>query len=405
MKTFPKSIGWCFPLLRFPGNSSWRMPAVGALVCWLGLLLAAPVIAEPGRVTLARVPNDGIQPQAAVDGSGVVHLIYFKGKPGGGDVYYVNQQPGRDSFSTPIQVNTQRGSAIAVGTIRGPQLALGRNGRVHVAWNGSQEAATHRGAPMLYTRRNDAGTAFEPERDLIHDTVGLDGGGSVAADPVGNVYVMWHASPPDNSEGETRRAVYLAWSSDDGKTFAREKPVNPKPTGACGCCGMKAFADRRGNVFALYRAAGEKVNRDEILLVSRDHGATFEIANAHPWNVATCPMSSAAIAETASGLLAAWETAGQVYFAPVDGKTLKVGKSVAPPGSGKRKHPVAISNAQGDTLVTWAEGTGWQRGGVVAWQVFDASGQPKEKGRTDGVPVWSLVAAVARNDGSFVIFY
>ena len=376
-----------------------------ALVWLVGSLLAAPAFAEPGRVTLARVPNDGIQPQASVDGNGVVHLIYFKGKPGGGDIYYVRQQPGKENFTTPMQVNSRSGSAIAVGTIRGPQLALGRNGRVHVAWNGSQDATTHPGAPMLYARLNDAGTAFEPERDLIHDTVGLDGGGSVAADPAGNVYVMWHASPPGNTEGETQRAVFVARSSDDGKTFAREKPVNPKPTGACGCCGLKAFADGRGNVFALYRAAAVKVNRDEILLVSRDHGATFEIANAHPWNVATCPMSSASLVETKSGVLAAWETVGQVYFTSVDGKMLKVSKPVSPPGSGKRKHPAVISNSQGDVLLAWAEGTGWQRGGAVAWQVFDANGQPKEKGRAEGVPVWSLVAAVARKDGSFVIFY
>ena len=42
---------------------------------------------------------------------------------------------------------------------------------------------------MLYTRLNDAGTAFEPQRDLIRMARGLDGGGAVAADGVGNVYV------------------------------------------------------------------------------------------------------------------------------------------------------------------------------------------------------------------------
>jgi DNA-binding beta-propeller fold protein YncE len=42
---------------------------------------------------------------------------------------------------------------------------------------------------MLYARLDDAGTAFEPQRNLIQVAAGLDGGGSVAADQAGNVYV------------------------------------------------------------------------------------------------------------------------------------------------------------------------------------------------------------------------
>ena len=37
-------------------------------------------------------------------------------------------------------MNSQAGSAVAAGTIRGAHLALGRKGRVHVAWNGSGTA-------------------------------------------------------------------------------------------------------------------------------------------------------------------------------------------------------------------------------------------------------------------------
>jgi hypothetical protein len=42
----------------------------------------------------------------------------------------------------------------------------------------------------------------------------------------------------------------------------------------------------------------------------------------------------------------------------------------------------------------------------VAWQVFDPDGRPTaQKGRADGVPVWSMAAVFARPDGGFTIVY
>jgi hypothetical protein len=101
---------------------------------------------------------------------------------------------------------------------------------------------------------------------LITYAAGLDGGSSIAADRFGNVYATWHASKPGagTEEGEEGRAVFVARSSDEGKTFAPERPAIAEKTGACGCCGMKAFADENGAVYILFRGALEMVNRDEV---------------------------------------------------------------------------------------------------------------------------------------------
>src|SRR5262249_61925015 len=110
--------------------------------------------------------------------------------------FYVRREAGKTAFSSPLKVNSQAGSAIATGTIRGGQLALGKNGRVHVAWNGSGKAqprsAGQYTSPMLYARLNDAGTAFEEQRNLMQVTTTLDGAGTVAADQDGNAYGAWH---------------------------------------------------------------------------------------------------------------------------------------------------------------------------------------------------------------------
>lgn len=193
----------------------------------VGFGLRWTTFAAAGKVDLVRTPNDGIQPQALVDVRGTHHLIYFKGDPQGGNVFYVRQEPGKESFSAPMRVNTQDRCAVAVGTIRGAQMALGRNGRVHVAWNSNHASGKHRGPAMFYTRLNDAQTGFELERDLITHAAGLDGGGSVAADDRGNVYAVWHAPTSDADEGEAMRAVFAARSSDDGKIFSRETQAHP----------------------------------------------------------------------------------------------------------------------------------------------------------------------------------
>ena len=50
---------------------------------------------------------------------------------------------------------------------------------------------------------------------------------------------------------------------------------------------------------------------------------------------------------------------------------------VTPDGdAGSRKHPVLAASRDGHVLLLWTEGTGWNKGGRLAWQRFDASGRP-----------------------------
>ena len=115
-------------------------------------------------------------------------------------------------------------------------------------------------------------------------------------------------------------------------------------------------------------------------------------------------MSSASLAEAGDGVLAAWETKGQVYFARID----------------PEDHGCRPDLASGRRRGSQAPGRGGQRGGRddpgldrghglaerrrLAWQVFDRSGRPRTEGRVEGgVPVWGLATVVARPDGGFTI--
>jgi len=377
---------------------------------------APPKAGKPGKtsagateVKLVRVPDRGIQPQAAVDTEGTLHLIFLGDEPGNANVYYVRKPAGSERFSKRIQVNSQPGSAIAVGSIRGAHLALGKANRVHVAWNGSGTAEpkgnVKYGNPMLYSRLSEDGTKFEPQRNVIQKAYGLDGGGSVAADLDGNVYVAWHAG---DGTGEENRRVWFVHSSNDGDTFADETTADSDKSGVCGCCGMKAFADRQGALYMLYRSARAKVNRDMVLLTSTDHGKRFQSGVSDKWMIATCPMSSEAFIDAADSVLCAWETDGQVLFSRIDKKDQQGSRPIAAPGAARgRKHPALAVNNRGETILVWTEGTGWEKGGALAWQVFDERGKPTgAKGRTDNaIPVWSFAAVYAEPDDSFVILH
>jgi hypothetical protein len=396
-------------------KTSWV--AVTALALLLPVLGGASAgTSDAASVVFARVPGQGIQPEAVIDDGGVMHVLYFAGEPRAGDLFYVQSKDSGRTFSTPVRVNSQPGSAIATGTIRGGQLAIGRNGRVHVSWNGS-DTATPRGvrnpadgqptAPFLYARSNAERTAFEPQRNLTSRGYFIDGGGSIAADRNGNVYAAWHAAPVDGKPGEDHRLVWVARSTDEGATFKVEQPAWSEPTGACGCCGLRLFAGPSNNLYLLYRSATAMTHRDIFLLESTDQARTFRGSRVQPWEIGACPMTSMSIASSTSEVYGAWETAGQVYFGRIDRERARIPDPIPLPGdAGTRKHPRLATNAKGDVLLVWTEGTAWARGGSVAWQMYDASGRATTvKGTAPDLPVWSFATPVASRDGRFVVLY
>jgi hypothetical protein len=116
------------------------------------------VEADRSEVTVIRTPQGGIQPQVELDSEGVLHLIYLKGDPSSSDIYYARKVPDA-AGSGPIRVNTEPGSAIAIGSVRGPHLAIGKNGRVHVAWMGCAPRRTEAsGAYALHSTERREGS-------------------------------------------------------------------------------------------------------------------------------------------------------------------------------------------------------------------------------------------------------
>jgi hypothetical protein len=362
-------------------------------------------------VILRRVPNDGMKPSASLDEAGVLHLVYFGGKPQEGDAFYVTSRDGGATFSAPLRVNSQAGSVLGATGIRGPKLALGGNGRVHVAWNGSTAAtpkgplnpampadSPFNGTPLLYARLSDDGKSFEAQRNVMQHTCALDGGSDLAADRDGRVFIVFHAQLP-GAKSEAERAVWVATSTDDGRTFGKERNALPEPTGVCACCALATSTDADGTLAILYRGATKSVQRGMHLLVSRDHAETFTHKQLDEWKVATCPMSSAALLVNKGDIFAAWENAGRIRLGDAQG----IKPWTSETGEGQKLPVLARSPNLNNELTAWTEGMGWNKGGALAWHY--ASGDHETNGRKDGVPANGSIAAVALPNGTFVILY
>ena len=377
----------------------------------LPLALCAAV-ASAGPVTLLEVPNAGVQPQALVDAGGKLHLLFLAGPAGESDVFHTTLNPRTKAFAKPTRVNHTAGNAVAMGSIRGAQGAWGRDGRLHVVWNASVPDADGKShMEVCYTRSDSTGEKFEPERGLMHAGKFLDGGATIAADQQGNVYVLWHAMPleatPDAGHGEASRIIYLAKSSDDGRTFTKDAPCTDAAAGICACCSMRATTLASGELVVLYRSA-DGSGRSMQSLRSTDHGAHFKVTELQPWLINACPMSSSGLHPTPQGVMAAWETDSTIWTANLDGASMTPRK-ISTTGS---KHPSLARDEHGRTLLTWARDTGWQRGGTLAWSLLDAQGKVSIESTANSaqdanlkVPVWSFPAAAFVKGLGFVIVH
>jgi hypothetical protein len=372
------------------------MKFVAATMLAALLLTASPALAE---VKYVRVPERGLQPQA-VSRDGVVHLIYLIGDPGKSDIRYSRSTDDGKTWSPPIAVNDAQSRGIAAGTVRGPHLAMGRDGMLHVAWMGSQKA-------LFYTRLTVGAKAFEPPRNLMTTHPGLDGGSSIAADGSGHVYVAWHA-PSNKPDGdEASRRLWLISSSDDGKSFSAERSIFDSPTGACACCAVRLHVSPQGNLFALYRGAREMTHRGLFLLSSTDHGETFRGTELAPMELGICLMSTASFADVSDATLVAWETKGKVFWGRIAPGEAAPAKAFTVAEGQNQKHPTLAVAPNGDVLCAWTEKTMFGKGGDVAWQVFGADGIARDRqvGGTPGLKAFNFPAAFSSRDGTFVILY
>lgn len=364
----------------------------------LALTFLVLIQALSAQVNVESVPEGGLQPQVAVSSEGVVHLVYLKGDPKGCDIRYTHRPVDDMTWAVPITVNSIARTAVAMGTIRGAQLVLGKAGSVQVVWNGAPDHAGGgpQRSPLYHARLESRGSAFSTQQDLLDGTVALDGGATIAADGEGRVCIIWHAAT-ESGERENSRLIFLRESMDDGRHFSAHLPLNSASPGVCACCSLRAHLDGRGTLSVLYRTAF-KADARGMALITYKKDKSVAIKMLDDWRIAMCPMSSMSLMHVAQTLRAAWENDGQIVTGFMDspGVLQKVGPKNA-------KHPALAQNAKGQTIIVSLLGAGWAKAGQLHWDVLDKKGNISSSEDGEKLPVWSFAATYARTDGHFII--
>src|SRR5438876_2323800 len=274
------------------------------------------------RVNVIRVPGNAKVAKAQLGVDGAIHLLLVAED----GPQYVKSTDAGVTFSAPMTIVDAASQKLGL-KFQGEDLAVGKDGRVHVAMsNNAWKLKLPAEEWAFYCASLAPGAnAFSPVRNLNRKP---SEGFSLAADERGNVTACFLSGK-----------LFTMVSHDNGQTFGEYAEPNPA-WDPCNCCTTAAAYGADGKLAVLYR---EETNneRDMFVVLSDQRGNNKPLrtrVSGTPWKLNGCPMTYFTITRTDTGYVAAWPTKGQVYFARLD----KAG-AVLPPG--EIRTPATVSSA------------------------------------------------------------
>ncbi len=342
----------------------------------LGGLLAA------GSVSLLfeQTPQElfaGRSPKFLARGAHGLTLLSVRPAEGGKgqDLYVQSSSDNGDSFAEPVRVNQVAGEVTDHGE-NSPLLAASPDGQhLYVAWAG-RDIRFGRSAAMR--------PSFSPAVTVNDDTLPVSHSfHAMGVGPDGTIYIAWldgrdASSTHPGPHHPPISALYLARSTDQGKTFGKNARVAGD---ICPCCRPSiAFAGDR--VLVSWRSVEPGDIRDIFLAASDDRGLTWSkpaLVARDGWKITGCPHVGPALASLGSKLYAAWFTEGSgdpaIHLAVSDdaGKTFS-GKRQVSGETLDPTHPLLVSNHEKLALVFQARAAGrdqgWGRVGVYYREIY-----------------------------------
>jgi hypothetical protein len=268
-----------------------------------------PGLSQPVRVSSGDVNAAEPAIEAAPDGSVYVTWVTHAANSQA-DVMIAHVTSDGQMQGAPVRVNSQPGIATAW---RGdpPTVAITPDQSVLVGWTARVESESGQATDIYLSSSRDHGQTFgapvkvnDDPKPAVHGMHSL----TVARD--GRIYVAWlderNVSPlpmkdmkmAARSTGhhmESNREVFIAASTDGGRSFSRNQRV---ATDACPCCKTALATTADGRVYLSWRQVLAGNFRHIAVASSSDHTQTFAtplIVSDDQWVLSGCPVSGAAL--------------------------------------------------------------------------------------------------------------
>lgn len=324
--------------------------------------LGTPTRLSPGDV-------EGAEPAMAAAPDGGVYVAWVNhGPKSQGDVMLARFSSDGAVQGSAVRVNSQPGAATAW---RGdpPTIAVAADKTVFVGWTARVDSESGHATDIYLSASRDEGRTFGAAIKVNDDQrPGVHGMHSLAAGKDGRIYVAWldernivaePAMDPKMNKGtgghhmESNREVFIASSSDGGRTFSTNKRVAGN---VCPCCKTALAIAADGRVYLSWRQVLPGDFRHIAVASSTDQAQTFsepKIVSDDQWMIPGCPVSGAAMSVSNDGALRVlWYSDGKngetgLYSSESKDAGRSFGPRTLVSKGETRGTPVLLSNANG----------------------------------------------------------
>ena len=275
---------------------------------------------EPLRISAAEV--DSAEPVTASAPDGGIYVAWVNHNENNqSDVMLARFDREGVPNGSPVRVNQQAGVATAW---RGdpPSIAVTEHA-VYVLWTARVESQDKSGTDLYLSVSHDQGKSFANAVKVNDDrAVGAHGMHSLAVAKDERIYVAWLDErniqmPKTSSQAgghhmESNRELFVANSSDGGRTFSANRKVAEN---ACPCCKTALAISPDGTLYASWRQVLPGDFRHIAVASSTNHAASFSapvIVSDDKWVLHGCPVSGPALSVDTKGTLrVVWFAAGE----------------------------------------------------------------------------------------------
>jgi hypothetical protein len=150
--------------------------------------------------------------EMALDASGNIYVVWTDNSPGNSAVFFTSSSDGGATFSTPLNLSNDSGSATS------PQIALDSSGDINIVWQDTTPGKSQ----ILFTRSTDSGAGFSTVVNVSNNS-DTESSPQIAVDSIGNINVVWA------DIGSANFAILYSRSADGGATFSATSAVDSVP--------------------------------------------------------------------------------------------------------------------------------------------------------------------------------